>query len=149
MGLILLGVGAYCVIKHEQKKEFERKLLSFYSIMKHVKREEVNEEEIPHCVVLDGCNIYRYGLSDYELALPYSWKSIKKIVLDRFEKQFPNWSEQSDSDIKNCVISREFTIYHSKRFHIKITTKLHHPIIFKTKLKPYHKIDKIKIFCLM
>ena len=149
MGLVLLGVGAYCAVKYEQKKDFEEKLRNFYYVMKCAKREEVNEEEIPYCVILDGTNICRYGLSNYELALPYSWKSIKEKIFNRLEKQFPNWSKPSNPDIKNCVVSREFTIYHSKNFHIKITTKLQRPVIFKTELKPYHRIDKIKIFCLM
>lgn len=145
MELILLGVGAYYMIKCKQKKDFEGKLLSFYNTMKRAER----EEEISHCVVLDGSNIYRYGMSNYEYDLPFSWKSIKSTIFDRFEKQFPNWSDQSDSDIKNGVVSRVFTVYRSKNFHIKIETKVHRPIMFKTELKPYHEIDKIKIFYLM
>ena len=147
MELILLGVGAYCAFKHKQKKDFEQKLLSFYNIMKYVKREGANEEKIPRCVVLNGNNIYRYALSNRERELPHSWAYIKKIIFDRFEKQFPNWSKISDSDIKNCVVSKEFTVYHSKKFRIAITTEIRQPYIFETERKAY--IDKIKIFCLI
>ena len=154
MRIILLGIAVYAYVKNEQKKELERNLKDFFTKTKDQKvtgHLNDTENKSKWCTILTNYLGGKYYISKFEYELPVSWLKIKEFIFRRLDKAYPNWNKQSERDEENHVVSREFTVYKSKKFHIKVKTKLHNPPHIKidgSLLRPCHTIDQIFIYSL-
>ena len=142
MELILLAIGTKCLISHKHKKELEECLYDFFYTTKDIVKPGLNDDKSKrdYNVVVTGINEHFISGFDYEL--PESWIKIRKFILDKLFKDYPNYTSYENN---TSIVSKEFTVYNSKNFKIVVRTRLVIDPKFVVDRPPYHRIDKIKI----